>query len=273
MTIGKSLQSKRLEKQLSLTDVSHSLKIDEKTLQQIEADNFTGLNPVVVRSYIRQYASLLGLDGAKLLDAYTNSASQTEAPAAQAAPVQKVQQTPAPAPKKKTEAEIKLAKAQKAVANSHSVRGLKSIFNLFDKINLDKFLKYGIWVIMGLAVVGSVAKGFSTAASKISTNQSSSVSSSSKSSSASSQDKKQPPKKDEQPSSQASKSAPDDQNDQSSAESFSSQADEASSSSSSSAQKASSASYSSAAQSSSSSASSQSSQADEASSSSENATK
>ncbi len=89
MTIGKSLQSKRLEKKLSLTDVSHSLKIDEKTLQQIEADNFTGLNPVVVRSYIRQYASLLGLDGAKLLDAYTKSAAQAKAPATQqAAPVQ-----------------------------------------------------------------------------------------------------------------------------------------------------------------------------------------
>lgn len=265
MTIGKSLQSKRLEKKLSLTDVSHSLKIDEKTLQQIEADNFTGLNPVVVRSYIRQYASLLGLDGAKLLDAYTKSAAQAKAPATQqAAPVQKVQQAAAPAPKKKTEAEIKLAKAQKAVANSHSVRGLKSIFNLFDKINLDKFLKYGIWVIMGMAVVGSVAKGFTTAASKISTHQSSSVSSSS--SSSSSQDKKQPPKKDDQPSSPA----PDDQSSQSSAQSSSSQADEASSSASSSAQKASSAS--SAAQSSSSSASSQSSQAAEASSSSENAT-
>lgn len=267
MTIGKSLQSKRLEKKLSLTDVSHSLKIDEKTLQQIEADNFTGLNPVVVRSYIRQYASLLGLDGAKLLDAYTKSAAQAKAPATQqAAPVQKVQQAAAPAPKKKTEAEIKLAKAQKAVANSHSVRGLKSIFNLFDKINLDKFLKYGIWVIMGLAVVGSVAKGFTTAASKISTKQSSSVSSSSSSSSSSSQDKKQPPKKDDQPSSPA----PDDQSSQSSAQSSSSQADEASSSASSSAQKASSAS--SAAQSSSSSASSQSSQVAEASSSSENAT-
>ncbi len=261
MTIGKSLQSKRLEEKLSLTDVSHSLKIDEKTLQQIEADNFTGLNPVVVRSYIRQYASLLGLDGAKLLDAYTKSAAQAKAPATQqAAPVQKLQQAAAPAPKKKTEAEIKLAKAQKAVANSHSVRGLKSIFNLFDKINLDKFLKYGIWVIMGMAVAGSVAKGFTTAASKISTHQSSSVSSSS------SQDKKQPPKKDDQPSSPA----PDDQSSQSSAQSSSSQADEANSSSSSSAQKASSAS--SAEQSSSSSASSQSSQAEEASSSSENAT-
>lgn len=264
MTIGKSLQSKRLEKKLSLTDVSHSLKIDEKTLQQIEADNFTGLNPVVVRSYIRQYASLLGLDGAKLLDAYTKA----EAPATQqAAPVQKVQQAAAPAPKKKTKAEIKLAKAQKAVANSRSVRGLKSIFNLFDKINLDKFLKYGIWVIMGLAVVGSVAKGFTIAASKISTNQSSSVSSSSSSSSSSSQDKKQPPKKDDQPSSQSSKSAPDDQSSQSSAQSSSSQADKTNLSASSSAQKASSAS--SAAQSSSSSASSQ---AAEASSSSENAT-
>lgn len=258
MTIGKSLQGKRLEKKLSLTDVSHSLKIDEKTLQQIEADNFTGLNPVVVRSYIRQYASLLGLDGAKLLDAYTKSAAQAKAPATQQA-----------APKKKTEAEIKLAKAQKAVANSHSVRGLKSIFNLFDKINLDKFLKYGIWVIMGMAVVGSVAKGFTTAASKISTHQSSSVSSSSSSSSSSSQDKKQQPKKDDQPSSQ---SAPDDKSSQSSAQSSSSQAEEDNSSSSSSAQKASSASSSSAAQSSSNSASSQSSQAEEASSSSENAT-
>ena len=75
MTIGKELQKQRRAKQLSLEAVSQTLRVDQATLQKIEADDFQGLNPVMVRSCIRQYASLLGLDGAQLLDQFTEPAA------------------------------------------------------------------------------------------------------------------------------------------------------------------------------------------------------
>ena len=85
MTIGKELQKQRRAKQLSLEAVSQTLQVDQATLQKIEADDFQGLNPVLVRSCIRQYASLLGLDGAKLLDQFTEpAAAGKDIPAASA---------------------------------------------------------------------------------------------------------------------------------------------------------------------------------------------
>lgn len=85
MTIGKELQKQRRAKQLSLEAVSQTLRVDQATLQKIEADDFQGLNPVMVRSCIRQYASLLGLDGAQLLDQFTEpAAAGKDIPAASA---------------------------------------------------------------------------------------------------------------------------------------------------------------------------------------------
>lgn len=191
MTIGKELQKQRRAKQLSLEAVSQTLQVDQATLQKIEADDFQGLNPVLVRSCIRQYASLLGLDGAKLLDQFTEPADAgKDIPAANAQaakpaiPVkEKVTEVRAanPAPVKEASS---AGKAKEILDKSKVPHGFKAIFKFFDAINLDKLLKIGIWVILGLAVVGSVAGGFGALASKTTSisRSSSSLSSSSSSS-------------------------------------------------------------------------------------------
>lgn len=193
MTIGKELQKQRRAKQLSLEAVSQTLRVDQATLQKIEADDFQGLNPVLVRSCIRQYASLLGLDGAKLLDQFTeptDAGKDIPAANAQAAkpaiPVkEKVTEVRAanPAPVKEASS---AGKAKEILNKSKVPHGFKAIFKFFDAINLDKLLKIGIWVILGLAVVGSVAGGFGALASKATSISRSSSSSSSPSSSSSS---------------------------------------------------------------------------------------
>lgn len=196
MTIGKELQKQRRAKQLSLEAVSQTLRVDQATLQKIEADDFQGLNPVLVRSCIRQYASLLGLDGAQLLDQFTEPADAgkdiptANAQAAKpASPVkEKVTEVRAanPAPAKEASP---AGKAKEILNKSKVPHGFKAIFKFFDAINLDKLLKIGIWVILGLAVVGSVAGGFGALASKAtSISRSSSFSSSSSSSSKPEQD-------------------------------------------------------------------------------------
>ncbi|MFV4949503.1 helix-turn-helix domain-containing protein [Lactobacillus delbrueckii] len=191
MTIGKELQKQRRAKQLSLEAVSQTLRVDQATLQKIEADDFQGLNPVMVRSCIRQYASLLGLDGAQLLDQFTEpAAAGKDIPAAKPAiPVkEKVTEVRAanPAPVKEASP---ADKAKEILDKSKVPHGFKAIFKFFDAINLDKLLKIGIWVILGLAVVGSVAGGFNALASKPTSISHSSSSSSSSSPSSSSSSK------------------------------------------------------------------------------------
>jgi cobalamin biosynthesis protein CobT len=191
LTIGKELQKQRRAKQLSLEAVSQTLRVDQATLQKIEADDFQGLNPVMVRSCIRQYASLLGLDGAQLLDQFTEpAAAGKDIPAAKPAiPVkEKVTEVRAanPAPVKEASP---ADKAKEILDKSKVPHGFKAIFKFFDAINLDKLLKIGIWVILGLAVVGSVAGGFNALASKPTSISHSSSSSSSSSPSSSSSSK------------------------------------------------------------------------------------
>lgn len=191
MTIGKELQKQRRAKQLSLEAVSQTLRVDQATLQKIEADDFQGLNPIMVRSCIRQYASLLGLDGAQLLDQFTEpAAAGKDIPAAKpASPVKEnVTEVRAanPAPVKEASP---AGKAKEILDKSKVPHGFKAIFKFFDAINLDKLLKIGIWVILGLAVVGSVAGGFNALASKPTSISHSSSSSSSSSPSSSSSSK------------------------------------------------------------------------------------
>lgn len=145
----------------------------------------------MVRSCIRQYASLLGLDGAQLLDQFTEpAAAGKDIPAAKpASPVkEKVTEVRAanPAPVKEASP---AGKAKEILDKSKVPHGFKAIFKFFDAINLDKLLKIGIWVILGLAVVGSVAGGFNALASKPTSISHSSSSSSSSSPSSSSSSK------------------------------------------------------------------------------------
>ncbi len=224
MTIGKELQKQRRAKQLSLEAVSQALRVDQAILQKIEADDFQGLNPVLVRSCIRQYASLLGLDGAKLLDQFTEPAD-----AGKDIPVASAQVAKPVSPVKEKATEVRAAnpapvkeassagKAKEILNKSKVPHGFKAIFKFFDAINLDKLLKIGIWVILGLAVVGSVAGGFGALASKA-TSISRSSSSSSSSSSLSSSSSSSKPEQDDSAKPDENKPSHDDQQSQSQSE-------------------------------------------------------
>lgn len=62
-SIGETLRRERLRQNLSLEEVSRETRIGLKFLQAIEAEDFTKLpGGVFARSFVRQYARLVGLD-------------------------------------------------------------------------------------------------------------------------------------------------------------------------------------------------------------------
>lgn len=68
---GGALRVAREKQGLSLNDVTNRLKISNKQLEAMEADNFIALpEPTIVKGFIRNYAKLLKLDAEPLLDAY-----------------------------------------------------------------------------------------------------------------------------------------------------------------------------------------------------------
>lgn len=68
---GGTLRIAREKLGLTLNDVTSRLKISNKQLEAIEADNFTALpEATIVKGFIRNYAKLLKLDAEPLLDAY-----------------------------------------------------------------------------------------------------------------------------------------------------------------------------------------------------------
>lgn len=68
---GGALRIAREKQGLSLNDVASKLKISNKQIEAIEADNFAALpESTIVRGFIRNYAKLLKLEADPLLDAY-----------------------------------------------------------------------------------------------------------------------------------------------------------------------------------------------------------
>ncbi|WP_020168151.1 MULTISPECIES: RodZ domain-containing protein [Methylotenera] len=68
---GGALRIAREKQGLSLNDVASKLKISNKQIEAIEADNFSALpESTIVRGFIRNYAKLLKLEADPLLDAY-----------------------------------------------------------------------------------------------------------------------------------------------------------------------------------------------------------
>jgi cytoskeleton protein RodZ len=66
--VGATLRQERLQKQLSIEDIARQTRISHRFLRAIEADDFATLPGLVfARNFVRQYASLLGLDPAPLL--------------------------------------------------------------------------------------------------------------------------------------------------------------------------------------------------------------
>jgi cytoskeleton protein RodZ len=62
-SIGDTLRRERLKHDLSLERISKELKVSQRLLEAIESDDFSKLpGDVFVRSWVRQYARLVGLD-------------------------------------------------------------------------------------------------------------------------------------------------------------------------------------------------------------------
>ncbi len=66
-SVGETLRRERLKRNLGLDNISHELKISSRLLEAIEADQYERLpGGVFARSFVRQYAGLLGLDADNL---------------------------------------------------------------------------------------------------------------------------------------------------------------------------------------------------------------
>lgn len=69
--IGEKLKASREEKGLSLQEVSDDLKIDVKTLENIESGNRSAFSDVfVLKQSIYEYSKYLGLDSDKLVEEF-----------------------------------------------------------------------------------------------------------------------------------------------------------------------------------------------------------
>jgi hypothetical protein len=70
-TIGQKLESARQAKGVTVSEAGHATKILSKFIEAMEADDFGALSaPVYAKSFIRMYATYLGLDAAPLVDEY-----------------------------------------------------------------------------------------------------------------------------------------------------------------------------------------------------------
>jgi len=68
-SVGETLRAERLKRNLTLDQISRELKISTRFLDAIEAGEFNKLpGGVFTRSFVRQYARLLGLDEEELAD-------------------------------------------------------------------------------------------------------------------------------------------------------------------------------------------------------------
>jgi cytoskeleton protein RodZ len=63
MSVGETLRQQRLRRKVQLQEVSEELKISARMLEAIEADDYDKLpGGVFAKSFVRQYAGVLGLD-------------------------------------------------------------------------------------------------------------------------------------------------------------------------------------------------------------------
>ncbi len=63
MSVGETLRQQRLRRKVQLQEVSEELKISSRMLEAIEADDYDKLpGGVFAKSFVRQYAGVLGLD-------------------------------------------------------------------------------------------------------------------------------------------------------------------------------------------------------------------
>jgi hypothetical protein len=80
-TIGQKLESARLAKGVSVSQAGQATKILSKFIEAMESDDFGALSaPVYAKSFIKMYASYLGLDANPLVDEYVAQHAPKAAP-------------------------------------------------------------------------------------------------------------------------------------------------------------------------------------------------
>src|SRR3954451_15190129 len=83
-TAGETLRRERLKRNLDLDQISQQLKISRRLLDAIEADQYERLpGGVFARAFVRQYASLLGLDAEELAAQVQHAVEPPAAPLAE----------------------------------------------------------------------------------------------------------------------------------------------------------------------------------------------
>jgi len=79
MSVGETLRQQRLKRNVQLQDVSEQLKISSRMLEAIEADEFDKLpGGVFAKSFVRQYAGVLGLDEEEVATQFEQAAGSPE---------------------------------------------------------------------------------------------------------------------------------------------------------------------------------------------------
>lgn len=83
MGFGETLRIAREQRGLTLEDVSRQIKISEKQVRALEAEDFTQLPQLAfLRGFVRSYAKLLGLDATALLSALPSAITTQTTPSA-----------------------------------------------------------------------------------------------------------------------------------------------------------------------------------------------
>src|SRR5687767_5329857 len=73
-TIGETLREARMRQRLDIADVEQKTKIRAKYLRALENEEFGMLpGPTFVKTFLRTYAEVLGLDPHRLVDQYRAS--------------------------------------------------------------------------------------------------------------------------------------------------------------------------------------------------------
>jgi cytoskeleton protein RodZ len=78
-SVGDTLRQERMRRNVDLQQVSEELKISSRMLEAIEADEYGKLpGGVFAKSFVRQYASLLGLDGDEIAAQFERAVQSPE---------------------------------------------------------------------------------------------------------------------------------------------------------------------------------------------------
>lgn len=83
---GEELKQLRLEKKISLVDISTETRINVKFLEAIERGEFHILPQTYVRAFLREYATILDLDPLDLLQRYEHAHQENASQKTDASP-------------------------------------------------------------------------------------------------------------------------------------------------------------------------------------------